>query len=276
MAHIFCIVSQKGGVGKTTTALSLGLVFASRNKKVLIIDADPQGGIVYSLDKQRLLDHAVTDGRIGLYQVFCGEADIPEAARHTDVENLDIVDCGIANTGSAVQAFEEATRAVGLFREAVQNAAAFYDVILMDCPPGIGSVTVAGVTASDYIIIPLQCEPLSLRTLPQLLKQLLDIKKTSHRSVEIAGLLITMFDRSNPVSQSVADQIRLCFNEDMVFAAPIPRDPSLNLLFSGIERLAAMIPSMETESPAMQAYQDVAREIEFKFLMQPHHAENIY
>ncbi len=275
MAHIFCIVSQKGGVGKTTTALSLGLVFARHHKKVLIIDADPQGGIVYSLDKQRILDHA-SNSRVGLYQVFCGQSDIHEAARSTDIENLFVVDCGIANTGAEVLAFEDATRAAGLFREAVQNAASFYDVILMDCPPGIGSVTTAAIIACDYVIIPLQCEPLSLRTLPQLLKQLLEIKKTVNRNVEIAGVLMTMYDETNPVSQSVAEQIRLCFNDELVFATPIPRDPSLNLLFSGIERMADMIPSLESDSPGMHAYRDLTQEIEYKFSVYAPHTENIY
>lgn len=258
MGQIFSIASQKGGVGKTTTALNLGVAFARSNRKVLIIDADPQGGIVYSLNKH-------PNSPFGLYQVFCGEAEILDGAQPTELENLFVMDSGIPNSNSKIQAFEDATRATGLFRESVLNAAPYYDLILIDCPPGIGLISTGALIASDYAIIPLQSEPLSLRTFPQLLHQLIDIKKNTNHSIEIAGVLLTMFDDNSMASQIVHEEVRNYFTEDLVFETSIPRDTSLNLLYTGNKNLPDALAELESTSEGLQAYYNLAEEINFKF-----------
>ena len=259
MGQIFSIASQKGGVGKTTTALNLGVAFARSNRKVLIIDADPQGGIVYSLNKQ-------PNSGTGLYQVFCGEADILDGAQPTELDNLFVMDSGIPNASSEIQAFEDATRATGLFRESVLNAAPYYDFILIDCPPGIGLISTGALIASDYAIIPLQSEPLSLRTFPQLLLQLIDIKKNTNHSIEIAGILLTMFDDQSVASHIVHEEVRNYFNEDLVFDTAIPRDTSLNLLYTGGRSLPEALKELEHTSEGLQAYYNLAEELYSKFL----------
>ena len=263
MGLIFSIASQKGGVGKTTTALNLGVAFARSNRKVLIIDADPQGGIVYSLNKQH-------HSPFGLYQVFCGEADILDGAQPTELENLYVMDSGIPNSNSEIQAFEDSTRATGLFRESVLNASPHYDLILIDCPPGIGLISTGALIASDYTIIPLQSEPLSLRTFPQLLHQLIDIKKNSNHSIEIAGILLTMVDANSTASQLVHEEVRKYFTEDLVFENAIPRDTALNMLYTGNRTLTNAIEELETTSEGLQAYYHLAEEIYSKYFARTH------
>lgn len=258
MGQIFSIASQKGGVGKTTTALNLGVAFARSGRKVLIIDADPQGGIVYSLNKH-------SNASFGLYHVFCGEADILDGAQPTELENLFVMGSGIPNASAEVQAFEDATRATGLFRESVLHAAPYYDLILIDCPPGIGLISTGALVASDYTIIPLQSEPLSLRTFPQFLHQLIDIKKNSNHSIEIAGILLTMYDDDSAASQIVHQEVRNYFNEELVFETAIPRDTSLNLLYTGNRGLLEAVHELEKASVGFQAYNQLAQEIRIKF-----------
>jgi len=264
MGNIFSIASQKGGVGKTTTALNLGIAFAERDLRILIVDADPQGGIVYSLDTRKRAGEAFP----GLYQVLSGDSELQELARATSIENLYVVDCGIVNIGNELHALEEGARASGLFREAIQNSSQYYDAILMDCPPGVGVVATGALIASDFVIVPLQSEPLSLRTLPQLLKQLIEIKHTTNHGIEIGGILITMHDEKNPISKMVTEQVMANFNEDLVFQTVIPRDPKLNLFYSGIAGCVDIVKELRSVSPGFQAYQNLATEVEMKFMHQ--------
>ncbi len=263
MGVIFSIVSQKGGVGKTTTALNLGVAFAKAGRKVLILDADPQGGIVYSLNK-------APQSSMGLYQVFCGETDILDGAQTTELENLYVMDSGIPNSHSEIQAFEDSTRATGLFRESLLLASSHFDLILIDCPPGIGVISTGALAASDYAIIPLQSEPLSLRTFPQLLHQLIDIKKSSNNGIEIAGILLTMHDESSEASHLVHDEVRKFFTEDLVFETSIPRDTSLNLLYTGHRPLSDALNDLERSSSGLKAYYNLAEEIHLKFFANSH------
>ncbi|MCK6542914.1 AAA family ATPase [bacterium] len=269
MGQIFSIASQKGGVGKTTTALSLGIAFSRLNKKTLIIDADPQGGISFCLDRYYDMRRDQDQGRNGLYQVFCGAMDIAEAAQPSMIENLSVIDCGISARSSDIELYEDATRATGLFREAVIQAAQHYDTVLIDCPPGIGLVSAGALAASDYVIIPVQSEPLSLRTLPQLLRQLIAIKKEHNPDLAMAGILLTMYDHQSPASEMVAQQIRDFFEEDIVFKQAIPRDPVINLLFAGHENITSVLTEIEAQSAAFQAYQGLASEIAIQFSETP-------
>jgi chromosome partitioning protein len=256
MAPVVSIVSQKGGVGKTTTAIAMGMTLAERESSVLLIDADPQGGAIFGLRS-----HNASETTRGIYHVLSGECDFREAARLSFIEGLSIVDCGVAHTSADVQRYEEASRAHGLFKEAISIARSAYDVILLDCPPGLGVITEAALGASDSVLIPLQCEPLSLRTLSQLLQQLLDARRDTNPSLELLGILMTMFDDNSPMSQAVVDQVREHFQRELVFQTIVPRDPYLNFLFAGTRDLKDLLLDLKTSSPGLQAYRTLVDEI---------------
>lgn len=260
MNKVFSIVSQKGGVGKTTTALNVGIALARKNRRILIVDADPQGGTAYSLG------HPSSKDRVhGLLQVLAGEGEVAEFTRTTPVDNLEVIESGVSNTN--LSEYEEAARAVSLFREVIHAASGNYDMVLIDCPPGVGSITSGALTASDFVIVPIQSEPLSLRTLPQLLRHLIDAKRSHNHQLDIAGLLITMFDPMNTASQVVAQQIRQHFHTDMVFKSIIPRDPALNLLFSPVDPLQQVLDELSTFSVGLKAYQELADELQDRYLV---------
>lgn len=256
MPPVIAIVSQKGGVGKTTTAIAVGMTLAERGLSVLLVDADPQGGAIFGLRSQN------ASGSIyGIYHVLSGECDFREAARSSFIENLSIVDCGVAHTSVDVQRYEEASRAQGLLKEALIATQSVYDVILIDCPPGLGVVTEAALGASSHVLIPLQCEPLSLRTLSQLLQQLLVIRRETNRSLDLSGIVMTMFDETSPMSQAVVDQVREHFQHELVYKTIIPRDPYLNFLFAGARDLKDLLLDLKTSSPGLQAYRMLVDEM---------------
>jgi len=256
MAPVIAVVSQKGGVGKTTTAIGIGMTLADEGSSVLLIDADPQGGAIYGLRSA-----ATEDPLRGLYQVLSGECDLQEVARPSFIERLAIVDCGLAHTASNVQQYEEASRAHGLLQEAVATARTAYDVLILDCPPGLGVVTDAALMAATHVLIPLQCEPLSLRTLSQLLQQLLDVRQNNNPTLELLGIVMTMYDEESPMSQSVVDQVQTHFQRELVFDTIIPRDPYLNFLFAGARDLKDLLIDLRLSSSGLKSYQMLVREM---------------
>ncbi len=260
MNNVFCVASQKGGVGKTTTVLNLGLALAQKGRRVLLVDADPQGGIALCLEGQGSPAH----DRRGLFHALSGEGDLRELARSTDVENVQVIDSGVERPGIAD--YEEAARAAGLFRELIQSASAQHDVVLVDCPPGVGVIPTSALVASDYVLVPLQCEPLGLRTLPQLLRLLIDVKQGQNHRLDLAGIVITMFDAMNTTSQVVAQQIRHHFDPDIVFRTLVPRDPALNVLFSPTGRIESVLKELHAFSIGLKAYGELADELEERFV----------
>ncbi len=260
MGFLLSIASPKGGVGKTTTTLNLGLIYSISGKRTLIVDADPQGGILFGLNHhyERRPDEAVPKG---LYQIFCGEAEVMDCIQKTETENLFIMDCGISRQIGDIESFEESTRASGLFKSAMEQILISFDVILIDCPPGTGLIATAAITASHFVIIPIQSEPLSLRALPQLLRQMIAVKKSTNDSLELAGLLLTMHDDMNEASRWVAQQLREHFDQRFVFQTTIPRDPSVNLLFMGQDGISEIHQTLSPNSPGIAAYQQLANEI---------------
>lgn len=250
------IVSQKGGVGKTTSAVGLALGLAEEGVSVLILDADPQGGVIHGLqDPQRIR------ARKGIYHVLAGEEDLPAVAHGTFVDHLAIVDSGLEHTSHNAQLFEEVFRAPGLLREALQTAATDFQLILIDCPPGLGIVTDAVLQSVSHVLLPLQCEPLSLRTVAQLVQQMLEIRSRAHSELEMLGIVLTMFDEESPMSIAVRDQVFQHFQRELVFRTVVPRDPHLNFLFAGYDDLKELLMDLRHASPGLLAYREIAREI---------------
>lgn len=216
MSKIISVTNQKGGVGKTTTCVNLAAYVADTGKKVLLIDMDPQGNACASLGVE------IEKGKNSVYEVLLGEINIKEAIYPSVVKTLDVLPSTVDLSGAEVDLVYVENREKVL-KEALEQIKSNYDYIFIDCPPSLGLLTVNALTATDSIIIPIQCEYFALVGLGQLMNTVRLIKKHLNPSIEIEGVLLTMKDnRSNLVSQ-VADEIRKYFNTK-VYDVTIPRN----------------------------------------------------
>ena len=216
MGRVICIANQKGGVGKTTTAINLSASIAVAEKKVLLIDIDPQGNSTsgMGLRKER------TEGTI--YQALLRGGGLKEMILKTALGFLDMV---ISNTdliGAEVELIQEKDREKKLER-LIKEVEVDYDFIFIDCPPSLGLLTINSLTASHSVIIPLQCEYYAMEGLGQLLKTIRLIKQALNPKLEIEGILLTMFDSRNNLSHQVAEEVRTHF-KNKVFQTIIPRN----------------------------------------------------
>ena len=216
MGKIISVTNQKGGVGKTTTCVNLAAYVADAGKKVLLIDIDPQGNACASLGVE------VGKGKNSIYEVLLGEIQAKDAIYKSVVKNLDVLPSTVDLAGAEVDLVYVDNRE-NVLKEALKDIKDTYDFIFIDCPPSLGLLTVNALTATDSIIIPIQCEYFPLVGLGQLMNTVRLIKKHLNPSVEIEGVLLTMKDnRSNLVTQ-VADEIKKYF-ETKVYDIYIPRN----------------------------------------------------
>lgn len=216
MSKIIAVTNQKGGVGKTTTCVNLASYVADSGNKVLLIDMDPQGNACASLGVE------IEKGKNSVYEVLLGEINIKEAIYPSVLKTLDVLPSTVDLSGAEVDLVYVENREKVL-KEALDNIKSNYDYIFIDCPPSLGLLTVNALTATDTIIIPIQCEYFALVGLGQLMNTVRLIKKHLNPDIEIEGVLLTMKDnRSNLVSQ-VADEIRKYFNTK-VYNTTIPRN----------------------------------------------------
>lgn len=216
MGKIISVTNQKGGVGKTTTCVNLASYVADAGKKVLLIDIDPQGNACASLGVE------VEKGKNSIYEVLLGEIQIKDAIYKSVVKNLDVLPSTVDLAGAEVDLVYVDNRE-NVLKEALKDIRNTYDFIFIDCPPSLGLLTVNALTATDTIIIPIQCEYFPLVGLGQLMNTVRLIKKHLNPNIEIEGVLLTMKDnRSNLVAQ-VADEIKKYF-ETKVYDTYIPRN----------------------------------------------------
>lgn len=216
MGKIISVTNQKGGVGKTTTCVNLAAYVADAGKKVLLIDIDPQGNACASLGVE------VGKGKNSIYEVLLGEIQAKDAIYKSVVKNLDVLPSTVDLAGAEVDLVYVDNRE-NVLKEALKDVKDTYDFIFIDCPPSLGLLTVNALTATDSIIIPIQCEYFPLVGLGQLMNTVRLIKKHLNPTIEIEGVLLTMKDnRSNLVTQ-VADEIRKYF-ETKVYDTYIPRN----------------------------------------------------
>ncbi|HXX34986.1 MAG TPA: AAA family ATPase [Thermodesulfobacteriota bacterium] len=249
MARVICIANQKGGVGKTTTAVNLSASIAAAEKKVLLIDIDPQGNSTSGVG----LNKEETDGTV--YQALLRGSGIKGMIQKTSLACLDVV---ISNTdliGAEVELIQEKDREKRLGK-LIKEVEAEYDYIFIDCPPSLGLLTINSLTAAHSVIIPLQCEYYALEGLGQLLKTIRLIKQSLNPKLEIEGILLTMFDGRNNLSHQVAEEVRNHF-KDKVFRTIIPR----NIRLSEAPSYGKPVLLYDIHSKGAESYLNLAREI---------------
>ena len=218
--RILAIVNQKGGVGKTTTAINLATALAACRKKVLVIDLDPQGNASTGLGVPR--NNRQNDS----YSVLIGASPISEAICKTDVPGLSIVPSTVDLSGAEIELVTMEDREFHLRQALVRHLTTdrnIYDYILIDCPPSLGLLTLNALVAADAVLVPLQCEFYALEGLSQLMRTIERVQQAFNPALKIQGVVLTMFDRRNNLSLAVAEDVREHFG-DTVYRTVIPRN----------------------------------------------------
>ena len=219
MGKIISVANQKGGVGKTTTTINLSTMLAKKGKKVLLIDADPQGNATSGVGAEK-------DGEFSTYDILVGEVEMDEVVEKTVIKNLLVCPSNINLAGAEVELVSMMSREQRL-KEKLEKIKNNFDYILIDCPPSLGLITLNAFTASDSVLIPVQCEYYALEGLGQLLNTINLVKKHLNKDIEIEGALLTMYDARTNLSNQVVKEVKKYFN-DKVYKTVIPRNVRLS------------------------------------------------
>lgn len=244
------VANQKGGVGKTTTAINLATALAASGSRVLLIDLDPQGNASTGLG----VDHA--ERELSTYDVLTGEATVEEAVITTRVPRLDLVAATVDLSGAEIELVDFEERTHRLDRALAEAPTSRWDVCLIDCPPSLGLLTVNALVAAPSLLVPLQCEFFALEGLSQLLNTVDRIRERFNPDISIFGVVLTMYDRRNNLSGQVADDVRAVLGK-IVFNTVIPRNVRLSEAPS--HGLPALI--YDYRCPGSEAYMALAREV---------------
>ena len=249
MGRIIAIANQKGGVGKTTTAINLAACLAEAGQKILIIDIDPQGNTTSGFGLSK------TDIEKTVYEVLLGECNIKDAIVENIIDNLDILPSNVNLAGAEIElvAFEKREFLLHSALEQIKNE---FDFILIDCPPSLGLLTLNAFAAAESVIIPIQCEYYALEGLGQLTNTISSLKQIINEQLEIEGILLTMFDKRTNLSALVYDEVKKFFPEK-IFKTVIPR----NVRLSEAPSFGEPILSYDKFSKGAFAYKALAKEV---------------
>ena len=248
MGKIISVANQKGGVGKTTTTVNLSTILAKKGKKVLLIDTDPQGNATSGLGVSK-------DVELSVYDILIGDTEFDETLQETAIKNLKVCPSNISLAGAEVQLVSMMSREQRL-KTKLDKIKDQYDYILIDCPPSLGLVTLNAFTASDNVLIPVQCEYFALEGLGQLLNTVNLVKKHLNKNLEIEGALLTMYDARTNLSNQVVKEVKKYF-EDKVYKTVIPR----NVRLSEAPSYGMPITVYDPRSKGAKAYEKFAKEL---------------
>jgi chromosome partitioning protein len=246
--RIIAVVNQKGGVGKTTTAINVAAQLASDKSSVLLVDLDPQGNASSGLGLQKT-------GRPGTtYDVICGGMPLVDAVQETHVAQLYVLSANADLAGAEVELVGRSRREFAL-GEALKPAAD-YDFIIIDCPPSLGLLTINGLTAAKEVLIPVQAEYYALEGLSQLLNTIQAVRGSTNPQLELLGIALTMFDKRNSLSEQVQAEVKNYFG-DKLFSTIVPR----NVRLAEAPSYGRTIYEHDRWSKGARAYKALAREI---------------
>ena len=247
MGKIIAIANQKGGVGKTTTSVNLSALLAKKGKKVVLIDADPQGNATSGLGVDK-------DVEKSLYDVLINEEPVAGTLQDTVEKNLKICPSNMNLAGAEVELVSQMSREHRL-KEQLEGIKDKFDYIFIDCPPSLGLITLNSFTASDSVLIPVQCEYYALEGLGQLLNTINLVKKHLNKSLEIEGALLTMYDIRTNLSNQVVKEVKKYF-DDKVYKTVIPR----NVRLSEAPSFGMPITMYDPKSKGARSYEKLAKE----------------
>lgn len=249
VSKIISIANQKGGVGKTTTAVNLSACLAYIGKRVLLIDIDPQGNATSGVGVEKAdVEHCI-------YNVLIDEIDIEQVILPTQVENLEVIPATIQLAGAEVELVSLISRELRL-KKSLESVKDRYDYILIDCPPSLGLLTLNSLTASDTVVIPVQCEYYALEGLGQLLNTIRLVQKHLNPDLMIEGVLLTMFDARTNLGIQVIEEVKKYF-QDKVFRTIIPR----NVRLSEAPSHGQPIILYDPRSRGAEVYLELAKEV---------------
>ena len=252
MPRIMSIANQKGGVGKTTTAINLAAALAELGFKVLVVDLDPQGNASTGLGI------GSTSREITTYDLLVDDVDLGKAIQQTATENLSIIPATTDLSSADMELFSNDNRSsllkTALRSQALENMG--FDYVLVDCPPSLSLLTVNAMVASDSVLVPLQSEFFALEGLSQLMLTIREVRQTANPNLRIEGVVLTMYDQRNNLSQMVDEDAREHLGE-LVFETRIPR----NVRVSEAPSFAQPVLAYDTNSKGATAYRDLAKEI---------------
>ena len=247
MGKVISVANQKGGVGKTTTTVNLGTIIAKKGKKVLLIDADPQGNASSGLGVEKEVEYST-------YDILVNDTKLQDAIQDTIIKNLKVCPANMNLAGAEVELVSMMSREQRL-KEKLDEIKDQFDYIFIDCPPSLGLITLNSFTASDSVLIPVQCEYFALEGLGQLLNTVNLVQKHLNKNIRIEGALLTMYDIRTNLSNQVVKEVKKYF-ENKVYKTVIPR----NVRLSEAPSYGMPITEYDPRSKGAKSYTKFARE----------------
>jgi chromosome partitioning protein len=261
---MFTVMNQKGGVGKTTTVINLGVYLAQAGKKVLLVDLDPQANLTSGLgvtvpnDSKPDITGRESKPRT-IYDVLIGKHTIPEVFLSTPYPNLFVLPSGIELSGAEVEMVSMLSRE-SILKRALEPIRGKYDFVIIDCPPSLGILTLNALVAAEKVLVPIQCEYFALEGLGQLMSTIKLVKSNLNPTLDVGGVVLTMFDSRTNLSRDVANEVRNFFHE-LVFETIIPR----NIRLSEAPSHGQPISEYDPNSTGASAYSSLAKEVAKRF-----------